>query len=272
MRLMSSSIDAKFARRKILSTPDPDPDIERIKEMLRSVARAKELRLKQLAREEKNKIDYNNNVMPDEQINVDSAYEFIENPDLNNTHIKSNSHYSWLIHENKRSLYYAFSSGYVYRCNKEDIKPAGGVPPSKWVRLRPKLKNSTWCVQIDHKYYPLKQIIAKSFTRAWQPNYRIYFKDMDEKNCNVNNLIIKQYSIEQNKGRHRAIEFLIDGEWKEFKSIKEAARALYVSVSTMKRFIYGWYADPTNDKRILNGYEFRFVREKPDKPEEKPGQ
>jgi hypothetical protein len=95
---------------------------------------------------------------------------------------------------------------------------------------------------------------------------------MDEKNCNVNNLIIKQYSIEQNKGRHRAIEFLIDGEWKEFKSIKEAARALYVSVSTMKRFIYGWYADPTNDKRILNGYEFRFVREKPDKPEEKPGQ
>jgi hypothetical protein len=186
------------------------------------------------------------------------AFEALVNPNLNNNYIKGNAHYSQLIHENKKSLYYAHSSGYVYRVAHDKIKKTGGSDPSDWVRLRAKLKGNDWSIQIDGKHYALKQIIAKYFTRAWQPKYRIYFNDLDPRNCNINNLIIKEFNLSTNPGRHRKIMFEIDGEWVRFNSIQEAAKKMYVSSSTMKRFIYGWNA---TNKSTLNGYQFKFVEE-----------
>jgi hypothetical protein len=256
--------------KKRLNKIEDSREDEKTKEMLKEIARAQLLRnlyknqqkyggvAKAPNSERARRIQQ----AKEEKIDDALAYEALVNPNLNNNYIKGNAHYSQLVHENKKSLYYAHSSGYVYRVNHDKIKPTGGSDPKDWVRLRTKLKGNDWAVQIDGKYYALKQVIAKHFTRAWQPKYRIYFNDLDPRNCNINNLIIKEFNLTTNPGRHRAIEFNIDGEWKRFDSIREAAKQMYVSVSTMKRFIYGW--NPTKQS-TLNGYEFRFVEKEESK-------
>lgn len=252
---------AKLLNRQ-LEAKDDDPEIERIKEMFRKVARQ---RIKVEYQKEKKRIDDYKLTLKktedfEDKIDADASYEMIENGDLNQVFIKANAHYSWLIHENNHSLYYAHSSGYVYRVPLDKVKKFGGSSRTDWIRLRPKMKGDTLCVQIDGGWYPMKQIIARHFTRVWRPGYYIYFRDNNPYNCNINNLTIKKYKTGQTLGRHRAIEFLINNKWTRFDSIKKAAGALFVSVSTMKRFVYGWNTKPNGGQGVLNGYEYRFVK------------
>jgi DNA-binding CsgD family transcriptional regulator len=154
-------------------------------------------------------------------------------------------HYRRLFKETKYCLYYINSRGYVEKYFKRDLTEGGPLSsffyrvPMKLYQRKTKGKNEEYVsVIIDHVRYPMKKLVAMTFSRIWEPGSKIYHRNKKNTNCNFKNLLIippgKKFD-HTHKGKQIAV--LINKRWVPFQSLKEAADELGVSLSSFRRHI-----------------------------------
>ena len=178
----------------------------------------------------------------------------------------SYDHHRRLFKESKKVLFYINSRGYVERYLKKNITQHG-LSDKHFEKIKMKMFESTGLYQerylaviVNHNRYPVKRLVAQYFSKKWKKGSKILFKDGDETNCNILNLIVYPPNKRFGGNRGRKIKFKINGKWKTFPSITAAAKALYVSLPSFKRYINGSLKRP--DLSILGeDFEFEFIEE-----------
>jgi len=155
-------------------------------------------------------------------------------------------HYRRLFKETKYCLYYINSRGYVEKYFKRDLTEGGPLSsyfsrvPMKLYQRKTKGKNEEYLsVIIDHVRYPMKKLVAMTFSRIWQPGSKIYHRNKKVTVCNFKNLlIVPPGSNFKHTHKGKKIAVLINKRWVIFQSLKEAAEEMNVSLSSFRRHIH----------------------------------
>lgn len=154
-------------------------------------------------------------------------------------------HYRRLFKSTKYCLYYINSRGYVEKYFKKDLTEGGPLSsyfyrvPMKLYKRSTKGKHEEYqSVIIDHVRYPMKKLVAMTFSRIWVPGSKIYHRNKKLTNCSFKNLLIITPDMKFNHThRGKKIAVLVNKRWVVFQSLKEAADELNVSLSSFRRHI-----------------------------------
>lgn len=97
------------------------------------------------------------------------------------------SHYRRKFHETEAFYFYVSSKGEVYKypvTELDNLSSAGMLP------IQPKFFGADAIVRIGTDKFKIKVLVAKMFSKNWQPKSLIGFKDGVPTNCNITNLTI----------------------------------------------------------------------------------
>lgn len=140
---------------------------------------------------------------------------------------------------------------------------SNGIIIRAWIKtmredcVKPFMKNNIAYVKIAGKTMILKSIIAECFIPGFRKGDRVICKDGNEFNCALDNLkVITKSEQGRNTGylsRSIPVQITINGDVIEYRSISEAAKALYISDETLRQFLYGKI-----NKSVLEGKGIRF--------------
>lgn len=176
-------------------------------------------------------------------------------------------HYHRLFKETAHCLYYVNSRGFVEKYMKRDLEENGPLA-NKFVRLPMKLykrnkesKHEEYlAVVIDHRRYPVKKLVAMTFSRIWKPGSKIYHRNKKIHQCNFKNLLIVPPGMKyDHTHRGKKIEVLINKRWVLFDSLKEAAIELNISLSSFRRHVGGKIKN--KNKSSMPTLRFRYAHD-----------
>lgn len=104
---------------------------------------------------------------------------------------------------------------------------------------KPFLKKGCAVVKINHREYSLKQLVAQHFMKDYRKGDCIETIDGDPFNCCIENLraYTKRESGKRTGHRSRSHGVIVDGV--DYRSVREAARALHVSYQTVLDYLGG---------------------------------
>jgi hypothetical protein len=174
-------------------------------------------------------------------------------------------HYRRLFATTKFCLYYINSRGYVEKYLKKNIQDVGPlssfferVPMKLYIRKKKNKQEEYLAVIINHRRYPVKKLVAMTFSRIWLPGSKIYHRNKNIMNCGFKNLLIVPPGTKFNHThRGKRIQVLINKRWINFNSLKEAAEELNVSVSSFRRHIKGQIK--IKNKGSMPKLKFKYV-------------
>jgi hypothetical protein len=154
-------------------------------------------------------------------------------------------HYHRLFTETKHCLYYINSRGFVEKYMKRDLEENGPLAtrfsrlPMKLYKRNKKSKHEEYlAVVIGHRRYPVKKLVAMTFSRIWMPGSKIYHRNKKITHCGFKNLLIVPPGVKfDHSHRGKKIQVLINKRWITFDSLKEAADKLNISMSSFRRYI-----------------------------------
>jgi hypothetical protein len=113
-------------------------------------------------------------------------------------------------------------------------------------------------VVIDHRRYPVKKLVAMTFSRIWMPGSKIYHRNKKITHCGFKNLLIVPPGVKfDHSHRGKKIQVLLNKRWITFDSLKEAATELNVSLSSFRRHINGRIKN--KNKSSMPKLRFRYV-------------
>lgn len=146
-------------------------------------------------------------------INVSSEYE----------------HYSQLIYENSRFLFYIHSSGLYYKVSKKT---------NKHYLIKGFMKEGFRTFKINGTQARAKNLVASVFMKDWKPNMIVEVIDGDQDNICVTNLKLSTYRkhgcLTGHRSRSRKVVVIDkDNNKTVYRSGRQAAKALYVSYQTL---------------------------------------
>ncbi len=149
--------------------------------------------------------------------------------------MKQYEHYQKLICENSKFYYYASSKGYISRVDKTTHRERIQTPYMHHNRLR---------VKVSSKDYNLAALIAKTFMRDYKDKCCVGYKDGNITNCSIDNLFLYSYSDHGRKTgylsrSHPVIVHEFKKEPVRYRSVREAAKALYCSYQTLLDYLKG---------------------------------
>ena len=149
-----------------------------------------------------------------------------------------------LVDSGKLYDYYIGNNGYVFRRSKITLVE---YPVSVYLA---KKKHAS--VKINGKSYKLKNLVAEHFLREYYPGCYVECIDGDPFNCREANLrVYSQNEHGRLTGwRSSAQKVIVDG--KEYRSIRQAASANYVSYQTLSDYIYGNYKTSVLDGKNIS--------------------
>jgi len=170
-------------------------------------------------------------------------------------------HYHRFFKETKHFYYYVHSRGYVEKYPKEKYADNG---PLSWefqkvntqlYKRNKKNKHEEYLsVIVDHRRYPVKLLVAQTFSRIWKPGSRIMHINGKISDCNFTNLlIIPPGSKLKPTHRGKRIQVLLDRKWINFDTLKEAAVYLNISLSSFRRYL-------KDEKKIKSKDKKKFIR------------
>lgn len=177
-------------------------------------------------------------------------------------------HYRRLFYETRDMLFYINSLGYIERYKKINFTQHGTsakfferVSSRVYERKDSHKKEIYLTSVVNHKRFAIKRLVAQNFSSQWEKGSKIYHKDGNIKNCNIENLLIYSHRYQPPTAkRGKAIAIKIDGKWKKFKMIKEAAEYMNVSLASLKRHIAGNITHP--EFSVIEKLEFYFIDKK----------
>lgn len=167
-------------------------------------------------------------------------------------------HFQMLVYENSRSLYYIKTDGTGYRIDKKTKKRTElmfGVKDGK---------PRTYIHGLGSPF--LKTLVWKVAKVCVPKGYDIVCVDGNEMNCSIENLMLKSHAevgrITGPKSRSRAVIVTKDGKKTRYRSVREAAKSLYVCYQTLS----DWLNGKTNERSCLYGMDVRYANRKWGKP------
>lgn len=172
--------------------------------------------------------------------------------------------YQVMIAESNKYVWYVETSGRVYRTTKDFIEQNRAIKEKDKVYLTPYLtpSKSSLRIKINGKDRTLKCIVAKAFlSRVYQEDDIIKYKDGNLYNCNANNLLLIPKSTYCKKtgpmSRSKAcfIKRPDEEKAKRYRSVREAAKSLYVSYQTLLDYLSGKRKGILHDMGIVAYYE-----------------
>lgn len=174
-------------------------------------------------------------------------------------------HYHRFFKETKQFYYYVHSRGYVEKYPKNLYQPNG---PLSWefrkvnsliYKRKTKRKHEEYLsVIVDHKRYPIKMLVASTFSRIWKPGSRIMHINGDITDCSFTNLVIvPPGSSQKTTHKGKQILVLVGKKWVKYDSFKDAAVDLNVSLSSFRRYIKN-HENPTKKNSKIK-FRFRYV-------------
>lgn len=179
--------------------------------------------------------------------------------------LKNWEHYHRFFKETKHFYYYVHSRGYVEKYPKSLYQPNGPlswefrkVNSQLYVRKHKKKHEEYLSVIVDHRRYPVKMLVASTFSRIWKPGSRIMHRNGKISDCSFTNLlIIPLGSSLKTTHRGKQIEVLIGRRWIRFDSLKAASIKLNVSLSSFRRYLKKH--ENESAKKSKNKIRFRYV-------------
>jgi hypothetical protein len=174
-------------------------------------------------------------------------------------------HYRRLFKETAHCLYYVNSRGYVEKYMKRDLQENGPVaslfkrlPTKLYKRNKQSKREEYLAVVIDHRRYPLKKLVAMTFSRLWVPNSKIYHRNRKMTNCSFKNLlIVPPGEAFDHSHRGKKIAVLLNKHWVVYESLKDAAEELDVSLSSFRRHVND--KNKGTKKRLLSELKFKYI-------------
>lgn len=173
--------------------------------------------------------------------------------------------YSVKIEETDKHIWYVETKGRVYRVTKGLISQNGAIKEKDKVYLTPYFNSDKISLRVKYnrKDRTLKCIVARAFlSRTFKEGDVIKHKDGNIYNCDANNLIIiipKTLYAKKTGPMSRSKPCFIKrpGEDKptRYRSIKAAARSLFVSDQTLINFIEGKHKGILHEMGIVAYYE-----------------
>lgn len=145
-------------------------------------------------------------------------------------------HFSCRIHESDRYIWYAHSSGYFYKILKSN---------QKRIDLKGHIKDGDMVIKIGNGKAVLgKHLIAKYFYRNYHPGLCIQLIDGNPRNINIDNM--RFYTLKHHgklTGHLANSKAVIIKDFKKdpirYRSVREAAKALYCSYQTLSDYLNG---------------------------------
>ena len=150
------------------------------------------------------------------------------------------------ICEGKMFYYSVREDGAVIKTSKIRFKES---------RARPYIRRGMAAVKINNRDYTLKNLVAEHFIEEYKKGDYVEAADGDPFNCAVGNLRIytqKEHG-ERTGFRSRSHKIIADGV--EYRSVRECARALFVSYQTVLDFLGG-----KSKKSVLQGVEIEILK------------
>jgi hypothetical protein len=115
-------------------------------------------------------------------------------------------------------------------------------------------------VVIDHRRYPVKKLVAMTFSRIWMPGSKIYHRNKKITHCGFKNLLIVPPGVKfDHSHRGKKIQVLLNKRWITFDSLKEAATELNISLSSFRRHVNGKIKN--KKKSSIPTLRFRYASE-----------
>lgn len=163
---------------------------------------------------------------------------------------KGYEHFCYLILETKMSRYYVSTKGEAFRIDKSTNNQS---------KLTPSMHNGQARLHIHGLKNPeLKRLVWKIAGRPLDKDIHIQCIDGNEMNCNIENLraIPKKEAarVTGPMSRSRAVIIKKNGKEKEYRSVREAAKALYVSYQTLLDYLNRRYKSSVAKSRGVNIY------------------
>jgi len=123
-------------------------------------------------------------------------------------------------------------------------------------RVRPHLKRGQAVVKINGSEYTLKNLVARHFVPGYKPGDYVEVKNGNPFDCRARNLRLYTKSEHGRRTGYRSSSQKIIVKGAEYRSIREAAKALHVSYQTILDYLGG------NVKHsVLNGMDIKIVGE-----------
>ena len=142
-------------------------------------------------------------------------------------------HYSVLIYENNRFLYYLNSSGLYYKVSKKT---------SEHYILKGYIHKGFRTFKINNKSFRAKNLVASVFLKNYKPGMVVEVIDGNQDNISVTNLKLSTYQkhglLHGHKSNSRKVVIIDKNNNKTiYQSGRKAAKALFVSYQTLYDYL-----------------------------------
>lgn len=166
---------------------------------------------------------------------------------------KEFEHYSVLIYENNRFLFYLNSSGLYYKVSKKT---------SEHYILKGFLKKGFRTFKINSKEVRAKNLVASVFIKNYKPGMIVEVIDGNQENISVTNLKLSTYRkhglLTGHKSKARKVVVIDKNNNKTvYRSGRKAAIALYVSYQTLYDYLNNTVVNSVVDTLVNDVYLLR---------------
>jgi hypothetical protein len=161
-----------------------------------------------------------------------------------------------IFESGKRFTYCVYENGTVTRTAKKSVKET---------KVKPYLKKgggrnrAYLMVKVNYKEYKVKALVAKYFCYGYKKGISVICADGNQRNCKAENLILcTQKEVGEEYGHlSKSMPIVVkkDGEEKQYRSMRQAAKALFVSYQTVFNYMNG----KSGKRSVLSDYEIRRV-------------
>ena len=173
--------------------------------------------------------------------------------------------YHKLFHESTLRFYYISTPARIGFIWKKDLKNNKGRMDERliqWVDPKTIIRNKLplLSIVIDSDRKIVKNLMAKHFIEGYKfKDHIVDYRDDNYLNCKLSNLmLVSRHKRLSDKAAHRrtmiiAVKKKFEGQWTHYRSIKEAAEALYVFNDTLAN-----YLNRKTHYSVLQDYDFKI--------------
>jgi len=142
-------------------------------------------------------------------------------------------HYSYKIDESNNAIWYADTRGFIFKKYKKS-----GITKI----VKGYIKKGFRVVKINYVECRFSRVIAKAFMKNYHDDLLIGYKDNNKENCSLQNLYLYSRRTHGKRTGHLSnstpvVVQDLNKDPIEYRSVREAAKHLYVSYQTLLDFL-----------------------------------
>lgn len=163
-------------------------------------------------------------------------------------------HYSLKIDESDKYIWYASTKGYIYKILKSSLEGEKRFIVKNTIMVYGYLKSGYRTIKVRNKENRMSQLLARTFLKDWYPGCCVGYKDNDPTNLDIRNLYIYSMRTHGKKTGYKSKSMPVivtrknPKETIKYRSVREAAKALYVSYQTLSDYLNGTVKNSVIDK------------------------